>query len=396
MVNFSFSERQERLRQEARSFADREFTEDRARTADVDETHPRELFEATGEAGLVRPWIDEEWGGRGLSWTEAMVLTEEFARQDSTLVEGTISLPADMIWRYGTDDQRERYLRPTMRGEMLSYMAFTEPAHGGDIRDLDTTARRDGSEWVLNGEKVFITFGMCAEFGVVLAQTDPDANPTYSGQTLFLVESDADGLHREQMTGVFGDRASPIARIEYDDVSVPSENVLGEVGQGFYHSMNYFSGSRLELAFMALGQAEGALDMALERAHDREAFDGPIIDLQAVQFTLADMVMQVEAAKTLCYRVAHMFDDAFAEVDKRKGLWAAIAKTYAFEMALEVVEEAMDIFGGYGLLSEYDIERNYRDLKTKSVYEGTLDLQRHMIGMALKRGEYEVTTGFPY
>jgi alkylation response protein AidB-like acyl-CoA dehydrogenase len=285
---------------------------------------------------------------------------------------------SEIIMHYGSDEQKEKYLPAVAEGEMLSAGAFTEPDHGSDITFMNTTAVKDGDEWVVNGNKTFITNGGLAGFYSVLCQTDPDAKPGYRGQSLILVEADRDGLSTADVGAKMGIRMMATAEVIFKDVRVPLANLIGEENKGFYHVLHFFDESRIQIAAQALGTAQGAFDRALAYVKQREQFGKKIAQFQVTQHKLADMATKIELARLITYKAAWNFDQG--RIDPKL---TSMAKMYAARTAVEVADEAIQLLGGYGYMTEYEVERFYRDAKITEIYEGTKEIQKNTIASAL-------------
>jgi alkylation response protein AidB-like acyl-CoA dehydrogenase len=263
-------------------------------------------------------------------------------------------------------------------GEMLSAGAFTEPDHGSDITFMNTTAVKDGDEWVINGGKTFITNGGLAGFYNVLCQTDPDASPGYRGQSVILVEADREGLTTADVGQKMGIRMMATAEVTLKDVRVPLSNLVGEENKGFYHVLHFFDESRIQVAAQALGTAQGAYDRALAYVKQRVQFGKKIAQFQVTQHKLADMATKIELARLMTYKAAWNFDQG--RIDPKL---TSMAKMYAARTAVEVADEAIQLLGGYGYMTEYEVERFYRDAKITEIYEGTKEIQKNTIASAL-------------
>jgi alkylation response protein AidB-like acyl-CoA dehydrogenase len=261
---------------------------------------------------------------------------------------------------------------------MLSAGAFTEPDHGSDITFMNTTAVRDGGDWVVNGGKTFITNGGLAGFYSVLCQTDPDAKPGYRGQSLILVEADREGLSTSDVGAKMGIRMMATAEVTFKEVRVPLANLIGEENKGFYHVLHFFDESRIQIAAQALGTAQGAFDRALAYVKQREQFGKKIAQFQVTQHKLADMATKIELARLITYQAAWNFDQG--RIDPKL---TSMAKMVAARTAVEVADEAIQLLGGYGYMTEYEVERFYRDAKITEIYEGTREIQKNTIASAI-------------
>jgi alkylation response protein AidB-like acyl-CoA dehydrogenase len=375
-MDFELTTEQKDIKEAANAFAKGEFTRDLALLHENEHSFPRDLWKKACGLGFVGLHFPEDCGGQGLGVTENVLVVEEFCRRDSGL--GTALALADfaseIIMRQGTDAQKKRLLPAVAGGEMISAGAFTEPNHGSDITRMDTRADKKGESWVINGTKTFITNGGIADFFIVLCQTDPEAKPTYRGMSLILVEKGAEGLCTEDVGDKMGIKMTSTAEVSFDEVKVPLENLVGKEGKGFYHVLEFFDESRVEIAATALGIAEGALDRALAYAREREQFGKRLVDFQVTQHKLADMATAIEAARLLTYKAAWNFDQG--RIDP---VLTSMAKYVAGRTAVQVADEAIQILGGYGYMTEYEVERFYRDAKIAEIYEGTKEIQKNTI-----------------
>jgi len=379
-MDFKLTEEQLEIKSAVREFCLKEFTPELAMECDREEKFPWDLHRKAARLGFVGIHFPEEYGGGGYGVLENVLVVEEMCRVDSTLGTAIMlgDFACDLILRHGTEEQKERWLPKVARGEAVSAGAFTEPARGSDITKMDTTAVKEGDEWVINGTKTLISNATIASFFITLCQTNPEAEPTYRGQSLIIVERETPGVDVTKIGGKLGIRSSPTGEVSFSDVRVPEENLLGELNRGFYHSLYFFDESRIEIAAQAVGIAQGALDRALKYAKEREAFGRKIAEFQAISHKLADMATKVEAARLLTYKAAWVVDHG--ELDP---MLASMAKTYAGRIAVEVADEAIQIFGGYGYIGEYEVERFYRDAKITEIYEGTREIQKNTIARYL-------------
>ena len=376
-MDFKLTEEQLEIKGAVREFCLKEFTKELAMECDREGRFPRELHRKAAQLGFVGIHMPEEYGGGGYGVLENVLVVEEMCRVDSTL--GTAIMLSDLgceiIQRYGTEEQKERCLPRITSGDAVSAVAITEPARGSAVSErLDTTATRGGDGWVINGTKTLITNAPVASFFITLCQTNPEAEPPYRGQSIFLVDRDASGVDVTPIEGKMGIRASPTGEVSFSDVEVPEGSLVGELNRGFYHVMEWFNTSRVEIAAQAVGIAQGALDRAVRYAKEREAFGRRIADFQAISHKLAEMATKVEVARLLTYRAAWLVDAGRADP-----LASSIAKTYAARAAVEVADEAVQVLGGYGYIGEYDVERYYRDAKITEIYEGTREIQKNTI-----------------
>jgi alkylation response protein AidB-like acyl-CoA dehydrogenase len=382
------------VKREAREFAD-EHVAPNAEEYFRRGEYPWEILEAGREAGLVAQDIGEEWGGRGLGVAEMLAMAEEWFRADAGIALSLqlASFGAEIVEKYGTDDQREEYLRPVAEGDQLTGLAVSEPDTGSDLTGMETTAEKDAEtdEWVLNGEKYWIGNGVEADWLTVYARTgdvpasgdsgasqtgesDLDPDDRYSNHSLFIVPTDAVGYDAEHIPEKMGMRASKQAHIVFEDCRIPAENIVGHEGVGFMMLAEFFNFGRVVVSGHGLGLAAAAIEEAWDFVHDREEFGRTIADFQAVQHGLADMRLEFEAARSLAYRAAEK-----VESGDNAGLWAAMAKTKATETATDCAEQGMQFHGGRSILTDRRIARVYRDVRIPVVYEGANEIQRNLI-----------------
>ncbi len=286
---------------------------------------------------------------------------------------------SECILRFGSEELKEKFLPPVAEGRMLSAGAFTEPDHGSDITFMDTSAVREGDEWVINGTKTFITNGGLAGFYTVLCQTDPNAQPTYRGISMILVEADRQGVTATDVGEKMGIRMMATAEMNFKNVRVPVSNLIGKEGRGFYQVLEFFDESRILVAAQALGTAQGAFDRALDYVKQREQFGKKIAQFQVTQHKLADMATKIELARLITYKAAWNYDQG-GRIDPKL---TSMAKMFAAKTAVEVADEAIQLLGGYGYMAEYEVERFYRDAKITEIYEGTKEIQKNTIASAL-------------
>ncbi|MBN1163157.1 MAG: acyl-CoA dehydrogenase family protein [Candidatus Krumholzibacteriota bacterium] len=381
-MDFELSTEQKDIQEAARKFAKGEFTRELALKHEEEHSFPRELWRKACELGFIGLHFPADAGGAGLNILENVLVVEEFCRRDSGL--GTAlalsDFSSEIIMRHGSDGQKKKYLPAVASGRMISAGAFTEPNHGSDITRMDTRAVKDGAEWVINGTKTFITNGQIADFYVVLCQVDAEVEPSYRGMATILVEKDAPGLTTEDVGPKMGIKMTSTAEISFDEVRVPLENLIGKEGKGFYQVLEFFDESRIEIAATALGIAEGAFDRAVAYALEREQFGRPIAKFQVTQHKFADMATAIENARLLTYKAAWNFDQG--RIDPRL---TSMAKYVAAKAAVMVSDEAIQIMGGYGFMTEYEVERFYRDAKIAEIYEGTKEIQKNTIASQIMK-----------
>jgi len=381
MVDFDYTDVQRMIRDTVRAFAEREIRPF-VREWDEHEVFPRDVFRKMAELGLLGVMVPEQYGGAGYGYSEFVVVIEELARVEPGIalsVAAHNSLCTAHIYRFGNEAQRERYVGPLARGEKLGAWALTEPEAGSDAGSLRTQAVWDGSAWVLRGTKNFTTHGTVGDVYVVMAVTDREKGRR-GGITAFIVERGTPGLVPGKRESKLGMRTSDTASVILDDCRVPPENVIGEVGQGFAQALQVLEGGRVGIGALAVGIAQGAFEAALRYAQERHQFGRPIAEFQAIQFMLADMATQIEAARLLVHRVAWLRDQGQPTPKE-----SAMAKLFASEVAVRVADMAVQVFGGYGFVKDYPVEKYYRDAKLCTIGEGTSEIQRIVIARQVLR-----------
>ena len=375
---FQTTQAHEELRAKIRAFAEEE-VKPIAFMMDQQNEFPTEAVKKLGQMGLMGIPYPKEYGGAGLDVLSYAIAVEELARVDGgtgVILSAHVSLGSWPIFAYGTEEQKKKYLVPLARGEKIGAFGLTEPNAGSDAGGTETTAVDKGDYWLLNGGKIFITNAPKADTYVVFAVTTPDIGPR--GISAFIVEKGWEGFEFGDHYDKMGIRSSSTAELIFNDVKVPKENLLGKEGQGFKIAMSTLDGGRIGIAAQALGIAQGAYEAALEYAKERVQFGKPIGFQQAISFKLADMATKLRCARMLVYSAAEL-KEAHAPYASE----AAMAKMYASDIALEVTNDAVQIFGGTGFLKGMDVERMYRDAKITTIYEGTNEIQRVVISSAL-------------
>ena len=362
------------VKQEAREFAE-EHIEPAGEAHYESGEYPWDVLEAGMNADLVAPDIPEEYGGRGFDLAEMLALAEEFYRADAGIALSLqlASFGAEMTYEYGTDEQIEEYIRPVAENDQLTGLAVSEPETGSDLGGMTTSAERAGDEWVLNGEKYWIGNGVEADWVTVYAKTGDTGN-RYDDYSMFIIPTDTPGYEAEHIPEKMGFRASKQAHITLEDCRVPEENVVGEVGQGFYMLFEFFNHGRVVVAGHGLGLGAAAIEEAERFVHDREAWGQSVSEFQAVQHDLAEMRMAFESARALTWRAVDKVQN-----DEHPGYWAALAKATATEAAVECAETGMSLHGGRSVLNENKISRIYRDVRIPVIYEGANAIQRDLI-----------------
>jgi alkylation response protein AidB-like acyl-CoA dehydrogenase len=379
-MNFQLTEEQSLIRDMVRSFAENEVAPS-ARERDEEERFDRELmFDKLGELGLTGIVFPEQYGGAGADYLSYAIAVEELSRvcaSTGVTLSAHLSLCANPIYLFGSEAQKQKYLVPLAEGSKLGAFGLTEPSAGSDAGGTKTTAVLDGDEWIINGSKIFITNAGDAEIYVVLARTDKEAQK-HRGISAFIVEKDTPGFSFGKKEEKMGIRSSPTMELVFDNCRIPKENLLGVEDKGFSLAMKTLDGGRIGIAAQALGIAQGALDAAVEYAKERKQFDTPIASFQGVQFQLADMATQIEAARLVVYNAAYRASNGLSYSTE-----SAMAKLLASETAMKVTTQAVQIHGGYGYTREFPVERMMRDAKITEIYEGTSEVQRIVIGSAL-------------
>jgi hypothetical protein len=380
-MEFRLTDEQRQIQQMVRDFAASDIA---PHVMEWDEAQhfPARTVARLGELGLLGAVFPERYGGAGLSYVDYVNILEELAAVESGIaltVAAHNSLAAGHIYLDGTEEQRTRWLPRLLSGEWLGCWGLTEPSSGSDASGMHTTAVRDGDAWVINGTKNFITNASHAQIAVVLAVTDRDDQRR--GISAFAVEMDQDGIRPGKKENKLGMRTSDTAELVLEDCRVPDANRLGAVGEGFKGAMKVLDGGRISIAAIALGIARGAYDAARKYAGERVAFGKTISRFQAIEFMLADMATEIEAARLLTYRAA-----ATKDAGERTTLWSAMAKLHASEVAVRATEKGVQIFGGYGFIKEYPAEKFYRDVKLCTIGEGTSEIQRVVIARQVLGG----------
>ena len=366
------------LRDTLRAFA-RERLAPHAADWDRHHTFPAEALRELGALGVMGMTVPEAYGGAGLDYMSLVLAIEEIAAGDgatSTIVSVQNSLPCGITDKYGSEAQKQRWLVPLAKGEALGCFCLTEPHVGSDASAIRTSATLDGDHWVLNGVKQFITTGKHADVAIVLAVTDKSAGK--KGISCFLVPTATPGYIVARVEDKLGQRASDTAQIIFESCRVPLDALIGAPGEGYRIALSQLEAGRIGIAAQCIGMARAALDAALAYARQRESFGKPLIEHQAVSFRLADMATQVDAARLMVWRAAQLKDAGQPCLTE-----ASMAKLFASEMAEKVASDAIQIHGGYGYVSDFPVERIYRDVRVCQIYEGASDIQRLVIGRAL-------------
>ncbi|MCR4416641.1 MAG: acyl-CoA dehydrogenase [Ignavibacteria bacterium] len=377
-MNFTFTEEQLMIKQTAKEFAETEIAPS-AVDRDINAEFPYEIVKKLGELGFMGMMVSPEWGGAGLDTISYVLAMEEISKVDASvgvIMSVNNSLVCWGLEEYGTNEQKEKYLKPLAQGKMLGAFALSEPEAGSDATNQHTIAEKDGDYWILNGTKNWITNGTTADVYLVMAQTNRELR--HKGISAFIVEKDFPGFERGKKEDKLGIRSSDTCSLMFTNCRVPKENLIWEEGKGFNFAMNTLNGGRIGIAAQALGIAQASLEAAIKYSKERKAFGKPIAELQAIQFKLADMATKVEAARLLTLQAASLKDQ-----HKDFAMQAAMAKLFASRTAMECADEAIQIHGGYGYVREYLVERYLRDAKITEIYEGTSEIQRIVIARHL-------------
>jgi alkylation response protein AidB-like acyl-CoA dehydrogenase len=377
-MDFRLTDEQLQIQQMVRDFA---VSEIKPHLMEWDEAQhfPVDTFKRAGELGLLGVILPEEYGGAGLSYIDYVNVIEELGVVDSGFalsVAAHNSLGSGHIYLAGNEEQKKKWLPKLASGEWIGAWGLTEPGSGSDASGMRTVAVKDGNEWVLNGTKNFITNATYADISVVLAVTD--RSDQKHGITAFAVEMDRNGIRAGKKENKLGMRVSDTAELVLEECRVPEGNILGEIGYGFIDAMKVLDGGRISIGALAVGIARGAYEAARDYSKQRLAFGKPISEFQAIQFMLADMATEIDAARLLCHRAATIKDEG-----QRVTQFSAMAKLYASEVAVRATEKGVQIFGGYGFVKDFPAEKYYRDVKLCTIGEGTSEIQRMVIARSL-------------
>lgn len=381
-MNLILTPEQQMIRDMARDFADKELLPTAAEY-DEKQEFPTNLWRKFGQLGLMGLTMPEEYGGAGADTVTYVLALEEISRGNPALsiaMSINNSLTCYGILKFGTEEQKRKYLVPLATGDLLGGYALSEPGSGSDAVAMQTSARREGDKYILNGSKMFISNGQSAHVFLVFAVTDKSAPKPADRVTCFIVEKGMPGFKVGKKLDKLGMRASDTTELIFDECQVPAENVLGQEGGGFRVAMQLLDGGRIGIAAQALGIAQAAYEFALAYANERQQFGKKIYDFQAIQFMIADMATRIEASRLLVHRAASMRD-----AGEPCGREASMAKLFSSETAMWVTTKAVQIFGGYGYIKEYPVERYFRDAKVTEIYEGTSEIQRLVIAKSLLR-----------
>jgi alkylation response protein AidB-like acyl-CoA dehydrogenase len=383
-MDFELDQEHRALQEAAREFAQREFSREYAIECARNRRYPVDLLQRAGEARLIGVHLPGEYGGRDAGLLGSVLVIEALCAVDPGLGMSLSlsSLGSHFTAQLGTAEQKERILPEVTAGRMLTAVAFTEPDHGSDITQMDTVASRDGDHYVLDGVKTMISNGQNASVVSVLCRTDPAASPAHRGFSLILVEADREGFSTRDLGPKMGLQMMSTAELTFEGVRVPASNLVGQEGRGFYHTLEFLHQSRIEIAAQALGGGQAALDRSIAHLQERRQGGRRLADHQVNRHKIADMATKLQTARLLVYSAAWNSD--------RRGpnsRLASMAKLYAARVAVEIADEAIQIFGGRGYFAEWDVDRIYRDVRVTEIYEGAREIQKNTIANSLLREE---------
>lgn len=379
-LNFELSEDQEMIRDSVRDFVERHVAPS-AIKRDSKKKFPHELVKQLAEMNLLGIYHEETYGGAGFDTVSFCLAIEEIARWDASLaltVASHTSLASGHIALAGTPEQKDTFLTPLAKGEKLGAWCLTEPGSGSDVSGLKTTAVKQENQWVLNGTKIFITQGSVADTFVVLAKTDPEKGK--KGISAFIVEREREGIQPGEPMQKLGMNTSDTVEVVFEDVKLPNDNLLGELHNGFSDAMRVLDGGRIGIGALSVGIARGAFEESMKYSSERQQFGKPIGTFQAIEHKLAQMAMEIDAARLLVHRAAWLKDRG-----QSFSMEASMGKLFASELAVRAADEAVQIHGGYGYTKEYHVERFLRDAKLMTIGEGTSEIQRMIIGRAIRQ-----------
>jgi alkylation response protein AidB-like acyl-CoA dehydrogenase len=384
-MDFAYPDEVLEIRRIARDFAEKEI---RPHVMEWDESQsfPREILSRLGALGFLGILIPQEYEGSGLGYLEYVTIIEELSRVDGSVgisVAAHNSLCTGHIFTFGTESQRRRFVGPLAKGEKLGAWSLTEPEAGSDAGGTQTSARLEGDEWILNGQKTFTTHGTYGDICVAMAVTDKAAG--HHGISAFIVEKGTPGFSAGKKENKLGLRASDTSTVVFEDCRIPKDNLLGQAGHGFIDALTVLDGGRISIAAMALGMAQGAFEAALHYSQQRKQFGRTISAFQGIQFKLADMAVEIDSARLLTHRAAWMKDKGM-----KTTLESSMAKLHASEVAVRVANECVQIHGGYGYIKDYPAEKFYRDVKLCTIGEGTSEIQRLVIARELLKASGEL------
>jgi alkylation response protein AidB-like acyl-CoA dehydrogenase len=375
-MSFSLSKEQLDIQKAAREFAEGEIRPV-ARELDSQEKFDDRIWKKAAELGFLAVFVDEKYGGLGMGYLEQCLIVEEFARVDLGIAHALEStfFGSQLIQLAGSEKQKERYLPSLCRGDMRMGVAITEPDAGSDVTSVATQAIKDGGDYVINGNKIFITNATLADFLIVLCVTNPDHPKKHERFSTIFVETNRPGYEANAFHGKLSLKPSNTGEVAFKGVRVPLDNLLGKEGRGFYNIMEFFNRTRVQVASLGVGTAQGALDKAVAHVRRREQFGSALGTFQLVQGKIAEMVTMTEAARSICYRAASKLDSGSPDP-----ALSSMAKWYCAEVAVKVADEAIQLHGGYGILEEYDVAHYWRNAKVLEIFEGSKEIEKIIIG----------------
>jgi len=373
---FMLTKEQIDIQRAARDFAEGELRPV-ARDLDARETFDDRLWKKAAELGFLAVFVEEKYGGLGLGYLEQCLIVEEFARVDLGIAHALEStfFGTQLIQLVGNEKQKEHYLPPLCRGEMRMGVAITEPDAGSDVTSVSTTAIKENGEYVVNGNKIFITNATLADFLIVLCVSNPDHPKKHGRFSTLIVETNRPGYEANAFHGKLSLRTSNTGEVAFKGVRVPQDNLLGKEGRGFYNIMEFFNRTRVQVASLGVGTAQGALDKAVAHVRRREQFGSPLGAFQLVQGKIAEMVTMTEAARSISYRAASKLDSGSPDP-----ALSSMAKWYCAEVAVKVADESIQLHGGYGILEEYDVAHYWRNAKVLEIFEGSKEIEKIIVG----------------
>jgi alkylation response protein AidB-like acyl-CoA dehydrogenase len=390
-MDFSLSKEQRDIKRAAAEFAGGEFKPELAQECEFNHRFPRELYEKAGQLGFIGLDYPEDIGGGGMGVLENVLVIEEFCKADSGLGMALhlAYLPAKIVRIFGTPGQKEKFLTPLTQGKWVSAVSFTEPDHGSDLRRMDTTLVEEKEGFILNGAKIFTTNASYADFFIVLVQEDLDAMPG-KGMTTILVERDPSTwlegkMEINEIPHKMGLKTTSSGEVVFHNLKVSKENILGERGRGLLNILDFLDESRIEIGAQALGNAGGAFLKALKHARERQQFQKPIIDFQAIGHKLGRAWSQLQSIKWLTYYAAWLCDHRTEQMESTIPLFTSMVKHHVPETAKQIIDETITVFGGYGYFLEQEVERRYRDNRIVEMYEGTVEIQLNNMVRILKK-----------
>lgn len=378
-MDFQLTKEQQDIKTAAREFAEGEFPQI-AKECDEEEKFDLNLLEKARELGFVGANIPEEYGGPGLGYFDKALIVEEFWRIDPGIGQAIMSVTfgAEILMEFATEEQKKRYLNPLVEGHSIIAAAITEPDAGSDVTNAQTSAVREGDEYVINGNKMFITNGTLADYVIVFCKTHPEEPSRHRRFSLIMVEKGTEGFEANKLKNKLGIRASDTAELSFNNVRVPKDNLIGKEKEGFRQILNLFNRERIIIAAQGTGLAQGALEQAIRHVVQREQFGRKVASNQAIRFKIAELATQIEAGRSFYYRAAWSMDSG-----QEDHSLIAMAKWFCAQNAVTVAQEALQMHGGYGFLNEYDIARFYRDSKIVEIYEGTKEMEKVVIANSL-------------